>query len=246
MHTHKREYHHRRDDGERARELDHGGEVARALAEGIACGDDAGGVVDRRARPQAVGHIGKAHRAAHDGKEHDHRHIKEEGRGEGVGDVAVLGVDDGCDCRDGAAAADAGARGDEVRELPVQTQRAADEVAAAEAGKERKEHDGQRHSADVQDGRDVQARAEENDGKFQDLLRRKLHAGRGGLAGLAVAVDEHTDEHGDDGRADDVERQQGLDALGEQSDDEREREARRVAFDLSGNGAHGDLTSLCR
>ena len=229
MHTHKREHHHRRDDGERARELDHGGEVARALAEGIACGDDAGGIVDCRARPQAVGHVGKAHRAAHDGKEHDHRHIKEEGRGEGVGDVAVLGVDDGCDRRDGAAATDAGARGDEVRELPVQPQRAANEVAAAEAGKERKEHDGQRHSADVQDGRDVQARAE-----------------RGGLAGLAVAVDEHTDEHGDDGRADDVEWQQRLDALGEQRDDEREREARRVAFDLSGNGAHGDLTSLCR
>ena len=75
---------------------------------------------------------------------------------------------------------------------------------------------------------------------------QNLHAGRGGLAGLAVAVDEHTDEHGDDGRADDVERQQGLDALGEQRDNEREREARRVAFDLSGNGAHGDLTFLCR
>ena len=119
VHTHKREHHHRRDDGERARELDHGGEVARALAEGIACGDDAGGIVDCRARPQAVGHVGKAHRAAHDGKEHDHRHIKEEGRGESVGDVAVLGVDDGRDRRDGAAAADAGARGDEVRELPV-------------------------------------------------------------------------------------------------------------------------------
>ena len=90
-------------------------EVARALAEGIACGDDAGGIVDRRARPQAVGHVGKAHRAAHNGKEHDHRHIKEEGRGESVGDIAVLGVDDGRDRRDGAAAADAGARGDEVR-----------------------------------------------------------------------------------------------------------------------------------
>ena len=59
-------------------------------------------------------------------------------------------------------------------------------------------------------------------------------------------VDKHADEKRDDGRADDVERQQGLDALGEQRDDEREREARRVAFDLSGNGAHGDLTSLCR
>lgn len=63
---------------------------------------------------------------------------------------------------------------------------------------------------------------------------------------LAVAVDEHTDEHGDDGRADDVEWQQRLDALGEQRDDEREPRSRRVAFDLSGNGAHGDLTSLCR
>ena len=121
--------------------------------------------------------------------------------------------------------------------------RAAHEIAA-EAGKERKEHDGRRHSVDVQDGRDVQARAkEDDDGKFQDLLRRELHAGRGGLAGLAVAVDEHTDKHGDDGRVDDVERQQRLDALGEQRDDERERKARRVAFDLIGKGVHGDLTA---
>ena len=121
--------------------------------------------------------------------------------------------------------------------------RTSDEIAAAKVGKKREEHDGQRHSADVQDGRDVQARAEENDGEFQNLLRRELHAGRGGLAGLAVAVDEHTDKHGDDGRADDVERQKRLDALGEQRDDEREHKARRVAFDLIGKGVHGDLTA---
>ena len=67
---------HRGDDRQRAGQLDHGGEIACRLGEGIAGGHHGGGVVHRRTCPDAKGLIRHTQCPAHDGKQHDHRHVK--------------------------------------------------------------------------------------------------------------------------------------------------------------------------
>ena len=73
---HKGEHDHRGDDRQRAGQLDHGGEIACRLGEGIAGGHHGGGVVHRRTCPDAKGLIRHTQCPAHDGKQHDHRHVK--------------------------------------------------------------------------------------------------------------------------------------------------------------------------
>ena len=80
---------------------------------------------------------------AHDGKQHDHRHVEQERRGHTVGNVDIRRVNDGRDGRNGSAAADARSGGDEVAHLPVQAERFADEIADAKAGGQREKHDRQ-------------------------------------------------------------------------------------------------------
>ena len=224
---------HRRDDGECARQLDHRGKVAGGLAEGVARGDDARGVVDRRAGPQAERRVGKAHRAAEQREHDDHDRVKEERCRHAVGDVHVRRLDDRRDGGDGAAAADARACVDEAARLPVKPQRLADHIAEAEARRQCEEHDGERELTDRQHGRDVQAGAEQDDGEFQNFLRGEFDAGLRLVIRRVKAVHDHADEHCDDRRADQVQPcgfLQLLEQLGHHGDDERDGAAGQHFF----------------
>ena len=200
----RRKHQHGGDDGERPGQLDHGCEVAGSLAEGVAGGDDAGGVVHSRSRPEAEGRVGKAHPSAEQGKDDDHHGVKQEGRGHAVGNVHIVRLDDGRDGGNGGAAANAGSGIDEAAGLPAEPQRLADQSAKPEAGRERKDHDRQGELSDRQDRADVQTRAQKNDRELQQLLGRELDAGSGGAVGLPDRVYGHADEQGDDGGADDM------------------------------------------
>ena len=154
----------RGDNGDRARELDHGGKVACDLGEGVARGHHACRIVDRGSRPDAVGDIRHTERLSHQGIERDHDHIKEEGGGHGKGDVLVVGVDHGGNGRHGRAAANAGACRNEVAELPVQAEELADKIAAAKAHGKGKEHHEEGHFADREDRVDREGGTQKDDG----------------------------------------------------------------------------------
>ena len=224
MHDDESKDQHRRDDRQRARQLHHRGEIARLLAEGIACRHNARCVVHGRSGPQTVGRIGQAEPAAEDREQHDHRHVEQERRGHTVGHVDIRRVNDGRDGRNGRAAADARSGRDEVAHLPVQAERLADEIADAEAGGQREKHDRQRKAADLQHRHDVQARAEQDDGELQYLFGREADAGRRDRVWLEEAVDDHADEQRNDGCADQMQASQPLEIfqpLGRGRNDER-------------------------
>ena len=231
---HKGEHDHRGDDRQRAGQLDHGGEIARRLGEGVAGGYHGGGIVHRCACPDAECLIRHAQRTAHDGEKHDHRHVKQEGGRHGVGHVVVIRVDGGSDGSNGRAAADARTGGNQVGQLPVQPQRLANEVAAAKAGQQGKDHHRQGHSPHMQDGGDVQRQAQQDDSELQYLLGGELQSGSKHVRLAYKLVEEHTDEHGDDRRADQVDGQQALQPAGQQRHDDRQHNAGKQLHDLHG------------
>ena len=219
------ECHHRGDNGQSSSQLDHGGEITGTFRKSIAGGDHGGGVVDGGACPDAEGLITHAQGTAHNGEEDDHGHVKQEGGGHGVSYVVIRGIDSGGDSGDGAATADAGAGGDEVGELPVQSQRPADEIAAAKAGQQGKDHHRQRQPSHIQNGLDVQRQTQQNDGDAQDLFGGELQSRREGGGGGAEMVDDHAHEHGDDRRADEVDGQQAFQPPGQRRNGHGENES---------------------
>ena len=225
----------RGDDGQGPGQLHHGGKVTGSLGEGVARGHHGGGVVDGSAGPDAEGLVTHAQGPAHDGEQHDHGHVEQEGGGHGVGDVIIIGLDGGGDGSDGTAAADAGAGGDQVAELPVQAQSPADEVAAAEAGQQGEDHHRQAQPSHVEDGGDVQRQDQQDDGEFQHLFGGEFQArGQRAHAGGKV-VHQHAQEHGDDGGADEVDGQQAFQPAGSQSDDHGSGKARQDFGQFHGN-----------
>ena len=199
-----------RNDGQRARELDHGGKIARRLAEGIARGHHAGGIIDRRARPQAIGHVAHAQPVPQEGKHQNHDHVKQEGGGHGVGDIAVLRVDHGRDGRNGRSAANACARRDQVAQLPVEPQAAPHQVAAAKTGEQRKAHHHQRQPAYGEDIPHAQRCAQQNDRQLEHPLGGELESPGHQRRRLAQRVDSHADEQRNDRGANEVNGQKPL------------------------------------
>ena len=193
-----------RNDGEGSGQLDHGRKISGCFTEGKAGCDYAGCIVDCGSRPEAEGCIRQTHGPAKDRKYHNHDGIEQEGGGHAVGDVEIVGVNDGSDCRDGRAAADAGSCIDQTVGFPVQPERVANERAEAEAGCQSEDHDGQREFSYGKNGGDVQTGTEKDDGEFQDFFGGEADAGSRCGRWLAEMVDQHANEKSNDGGSDEV------------------------------------------
>ena len=107
---------------------------------------------------------------AHQGEDEDHDHVEEEGCTHGECDVPVLCTNDRGNGCDGRATADSGAGTDQVAHLPVEMQSLAHTVADTETVCQGKEHDHERPSPDLHDGRDVQAGPQQYDGNLEQAF----------------------------------------------------------------------------
>ena len=87
---------------------------------------------------------------------------------------------------------------DEAARLPVQSKCFSDQCAEAKARCQGKYHNRQGKSSDRQHRADIQARTEQNNRKFQDLLRCKFNSRRCHAVRLVKGIHNHTDKHGDD------------------------------------------------
>ena len=202
MHTDAGEDQDGRDDCQRTGQLDHGGKVTCGFAEGVSGSNNAGGVVDRSAGPKAECSVGQAEKTAKDREDDDHNSVKQEGGGQSVGNVHVGCFNDRGNCGNGGTAADSGSRVDQAACFPVETEGFANQRAETKAGCKRKQHDCQRKFADGQNGADIQAGSEQDDGKFQNFLGCKFDSGRGFGGRLLEGMNQHAEEHGNDRRTD--------------------------------------------
>ena len=116
----------------------------------------------------------------------------------------------GGDSDNGRATADACTSGNQIGQLPVQSQRLADEVTAAKAGQQGEDHYCQGHLAYVQDGGDVQRQPQQDNGEFQYLLGGELQPCGEHIRLANELVKKHANEHGNYRRANQVDGQQAL------------------------------------
>lgn len=184
-----------RHDPERPRQLHRRRhrERLRAVARGRA--DDARGVVDREAGPEAEGPLVEVEEVPDRREEEERRRIEGEDGRQRNGDLLALRLHDRRHRRDRAPAADRRAERDERREGPRGSGEAAEE--GAEGERQGDPHDGVDGGArpDPDDRPEAEAEAETDDGHLEERLREGGRPFRRGVPGEEAEEDPRRQGH---------------------------------------------------
>ncbi len=203
------------DDGKGAGEFDGDGGVKGGCLKvvhgvpGGCTGGDGGGVVDGKAAEGAEDfsaggcHVKEEAECREDEAGED---VEEEDDGDGLGDVVVVGFDDGGCCGDGASSADGGAYADEEGGFLLEFEGFAEGFGDDEGGANGEEGYGEDGDAGFGDDLEVEAKAKEDDGPLEDFFAGEFDSGiKGGAKGLGGAGEKDADEDGKDGASDEGE-----------------------------------------
>ena len=159
---------------------------------------DGRGVVDGGTGKQAKALVGQAEHAAERRKHERRDNVKQENDRDGLSNLAIVRIDDGCGRGNSRTAADRRAHAHERRDLARDFHDTTKHEGDDERGRDGRHDDRQRLRALGEDLREVHAKAKQDDCVLQDLLRC---IGDAGGKGLAAVLGEgkrqnHADEDG--------------------------------------------------
>ena len=191
------------------------------------------GVVDGGAGKQAKALVGQPEHTTERRKHERRDNVKQEDDRNSLGNLAIVGIDDGCGRGDGRTAANRRTHTHKRRDLTRHVHNAAEHKGDDKRGRDRRHDNRQRLGALGQNLGEVHAKAKQDDRILQDLFRRIGNAGGKRLTTMLGKdkCQNHADEDGEYRPAD------HLDLLAEQrcgnGDDQAEQNALpALAYDI--------------
>ena len=157
------------------------------------------GVVDGGAGKQAKALVGQPEHTAERRKHERRDNVKQEDDRNSLGNLAIVGIDDGCGRGDGRTAANRRTHTHKRRDLTRHVHNVTEHKGDDERGRDRRHDNRQRLSTLGQNLREVHAKAKQDNRVLQDLFRRIGDAGGKRFATI-LGKDERQDHAKEDGK----------------------------------------------